>query len=69
MRPIRPIHRRLACLIKSFATYGYNRMTVNHFNDFADPVKGTCTNGVQSYWLKLKTFIITNRYTTEQPSC
>lgn len=34
----------------------YTHRTVNHTQNFVDPVTGVCTNGVEGYWSKLKRF-------------
>lgn len=34
----------------------YIHRTVNHTQNFVDPITGVCTNGVEGYWSKLKRF-------------
>nr|CAI5850814.1 unnamed protein product [Callosobruchus analis] len=36
---------------------GYVHRTVNHSNNFVDPLSGVCTNQVEGYWYRLKQFL------------
>nr|CAI5869165.1 unnamed protein product [Callosobruchus analis] len=36
---------------------GYVHRTVNHSNNFVDPLSGVCTNQVEGYWSRLKQFL------------
>ena len=33
---------------------GYQHYTVNHSQNFVDPVTGTCTNAIEAYWSRVK---------------
>ena len=36
---------------------GYNHYTVNHSENFRDPVTGACTNAIEAYWSRLKGYL------------
>nr|CAI5833064.1 unnamed protein product [Callosobruchus analis] len=36
---------------------GYVHRTVNHSNNFVDPLSGVCTNQVEGHWSRLKQFL------------